>query len=278
MLPPIADRFIAGEDRESALDHVTALNGRNIGGLLNYLGEHHTDQATVEADVEAYLTLIEALSSRQERARLSVKPTQLGLELGIRRFEANLETIVSAADEAALVVWIDMEDHTTTDATIDVFERLAATYGDRVGLCLQANLRRTHGDLERLLSNEGRLRLVKGGYDEPVGIAYQSRHRIDTAYRELLTRAIETGRDGIAVASHDEEMIQFARRLQDHHGTTIEFQFLMGVRETLQTDLARTQPVWQYVPYGERWLAYFRRRVTERTDNLRFALKAVIAG
>ena len=117
---------------------------------------------------------------------------------------------------------------------------------------------------------------MKGAYDEPAEISYKQKSRVNEAYRELLAYAFEHFDGGIAVGSHDPAMIEYARDLHDEFGTDFEIQMLMGVREDAQFELAREYPVYQYVPYGDKWLSYFYRRVMERKENLFFALRAVL--
>ena len=276
MLPPIARRFVAGESREAALERARELNRRDIGAILNLLGEHYDDPEAAADDAAAYRELLAAIEEAGVRACVSVKPSQLGLEIDAATFREHAEAVVATAADRDGFVWFDMEDHTTTEATIEVFEAMTAVHPDGVGLCLQANLRRTDDDLDRLAGQPGRLRLVKGAYDPPNEVAYANRARVNEAYRDLLERAFRIHGGGIAVGSHDPAMIDHAIDLATAHGTDFEIQMLMGVREAAQVELAEAYPVWQYVPFGSRWLSYFWRRVSERKENVLFALRAVL--
>ncbi len=278
MLPPIADRFVAGESPATALEHVRRLNDRDVKAILNLLGEHYDDRDAVASDAAEYRHLVADIAGSGLEACISVKPSQLGLDLGADVFRSELATIVDTAAEHGVFVWIDMEDHTTTDATLDAFEGVAREHGGGVGVCVQANLRRTRADVRRLADVPGKVRFVKGAYEPPADIAYTDGARVDQEYRSLLAYAFEHYDGGIAVGSHDPAMLEHAIALHERHGTDFEIQMLMGVREDAQYDLADEYEVWQYVPYGERWKSYFYRRVTERTDNLRFALRAVLTG
>ena len=276
MIPPVASRFVAGESRDAAVERAGALNERGIGAILNLLGEHYGEREPADADAAAYETLLDALDGAGLRARLSAKPSQLGLRVGEDVFEANARRVVDAAAEHDAFVWFDMEDHRTTDATLDVFEAMTERHPGGVGVCLQANLRRTTDDLERLAGCAGRFRLVKGAYDEPAAVAYTDRRRVNEAYRALIDQAFRTHDGGVAVGTHDPAMIDHALAAREEHGGDLEIQMLMGVREAAQTELAAEHDVWQYVPYGSRWLSYFYRRVAERKENLLFALRAVL--
>ncbi|MEF8778601.1 MAG: proline dehydrogenase family protein, partial [Natronomonas sp.] len=250
MLPPIADNFVAGEDAATAIDHVRVCNENGIAGILNLLGEHYDRRAPADADTRAYRDLLRTIDETGIECCVSVKPSQIGLDVSPTAFEENLASIVETGQEHDCFVWIDMEDHTTTDATLDAFETHATATGGDVGVCVQANLKRTAEDIERLADLPGKVRLVKGAYDEPKSIAYREKTAIDEAYRELLEYSFETFDGGIAVGSHDPEMISLAAELHAEHGTDYEAQMLMGVREDAQRELAAEGiPTYQYVPY-----------------------------
>ncbi|NKE34823.1 proline dehydrogenase [Natronococcus sp. JC468] len=276
MIPPVASRFVAGEGPAGALEHVRQLNGRDVKAIVNLLGEHYDDREDVDADAREYRELVEDIARSDLEATISVKPTQIGLDLGERVFRENLEEIVETAADRGVFVWIDMEDHTTTDATLDAYEDLAREHGGGVGVCVQANLKRTRGDVERLADVPGKVRFVKGAYDEPPEIAYTDGAAVNREYEALLEFAFEQFEDGIAVGSHDPAMIERAIELHGEHGTDFEIQMLMGVRNDAQFELAEEYEVYQYVPYGARWKSYFYRRAMERKENLRFALRAVL--
>ncbi len=275
MIPPIASRFVAGETEATALERARRLNDRGIGAILNHLGEHYTQREPADEDTETYCTLIEDLTGTDLRACISVKPSQIGLDVSESVFRENLSRIVDRAGEADVFVWLDMEDHTTTDVTLDAFETEVRARDGGVGVCLQANLRRTPADLARLTDRPGKVRLVKGAYDPPADVALAGTE-VDDAYRELLAQAFAERDGGVAVGSHDPAMIAAAERLHEEYGTPYEIQMLTGVRESAQERLATDHEVWQYVPYGGKWLSYFYRRVAERRENLSFALRAIV--
>jgi proline dehydrogenase len=276
MIPPIARRFVAGETPATALEHVRECNDRGVGVLLNRLGEHYEDPTEADDDARAYAALLDDLAGTGLDACITVKPTQIGLDVSEARFRDNLRGIVDRADEHDRFVWLDMEDHTTTDATLDAFEEFVEARGGGMGVCLQANLKRTRDDIERFADVPGKIRLVKGAYDEPPATAYKSKERVNEVYEEYLEYMFEAYDGGIAVGSHDPVMIDRARELHDAHGTPFEIQMLMGVREDAQIDLAREYEVYQYAPYGGKWLSYFYRRMMERKENAGFALRAIL--
>ena len=293
MLPPIARRFIAGETPDAALEHARELNRRGISAILNLLGEHYDSLEEAEADATAYRAMVDAIAAADLDASISIKPSQLGLDLGEEPFRELLDDLVAHAAERDVFVWIDMEDYTTTDTTLDAYEALATEHADvattgstgttvteadrAVGVCVQANLRRTADDVERLADVPGKVRFVKGAYNEPAKVAYTDKARVNQAFRELIEYAFANFDGGIAIGSHDPEMIDLAKQLHEEHGTPFEVQMLMGVREDAQDELvAEGYEVWQYAPYGNRWLSYFWRRLRERKENVFFALRAIV--
>jgi proline dehydrogenase len=272
MLPPVASRFVAGEDAATALEHARRLNERSVGAILNLLGEHYTERGPADADAAAYRRLVEDVAGADLRARLSVKPTQLGLLVDEDLFREHLDALVDHAREHGAFVWVDMEAPDTVDATIDAVEPHLREGG--AGLCLQANLARTPEDIDRLAGLPGKVRLVKGAYTPPAGEGYRERDRVDGAFEACLERLFRS-HEGIAVGSHDPAMLARAATFGERYGTDYEIQMLMGVRTETQYDLAREREVWQYAPYGRKWLAYFSRRVTERWENAAFAVRAL---
>ena len=275
MIPPVANNFVAGEDVEGVLSHVADINDRGIRGIVNLLGEHYDDPSDAAADTDTYLELVERIDAADLDCCVSVKPSQVGLDVGTDAFRENLGRIVERADDRGVFVWVDMEGHETTDATLDAFEENARAYGD-VGVCVQANLKRTEEDLRRLADLPGKVRLVKGAYDEPKRIAYRDKATVDEKYREYLDLMFREFDGGIAVGSHDVQMVNYAADRYREYGTPFEVQMLMGVREDLQDELTESMPVYQYVPYGPKWFSYFTRRVRERKENALFALRAVL--
>jgi proline dehydrogenase len=277
MIPPIASRFVAGETPATALEHARETNEDGVKVILNLLGEHYHERDPADEDTRAYLDLVAEIGASDLDACVSVKPSQIGIDVSAEAFAENLRRVVEAGEDHGVFVWVDMEDATTTDDTLDAFEELARERGGGVGLCVQANLKRTPEDLERLADVPGKVRLVKGAYDESPDVAYKEKSRVDEQYRDLLRYLFETYDDGVAVGSHDPEMIELATELHAEHGTGFEFQLLMGVREDAQRELAAEgYDVWQYAPYGPKWFSYFYRRVRERKENLLFALRAVL--
>ncbi|MEF8802053.1 MAG: proline dehydrogenase family protein [Halolamina sp.] len=277
MIPPIASNFVAGETPAAALEHAAAQNRTGVKVILNLLGEHYDDPANAAADTKAYRALVRDIADSDIDACISVKPSQLGIDIGDDVFQSNYRSIVEVADEEGVFVWCDMEDADTTDITLDTFEEFAHEFEGGIGQCVQSNLTRTSDDLERLADVPGKIRLVKGAYDESPEISYTEKSKVDERYRADLETLFESYTGEIAVGSHDPEMIEYAEELSDEHDRPFEVQMLMGVREKAQQELtAEGREVWQYAPYGERWLSYFWRRLRERKENVLFALRAIV--
>ncbi|WP_435144955.1 proline dehydrogenase family protein [Halobaculum sp. P14] len=276
MIPPIASRFVAGETSASAFEHARAANDDGVSVILNLLGEHYDDRADADADAAAYEQLVADIADTDLDACVSVKPSQLGLDVGDDAFRANFRRVVEAGREHGVFVWCDMEDATTTDVTLDAFETLVREFDGGVGQCVQANLRRTRDDLDRLVDVPGKIRLVKGAYEEDSDVAYTDKADVNEAFRDDLELLFRERDGGVAVGSHDPAMISYAKELHDEYGTGFEVQMLMGVRPDAQRELAAEgYDVWQYAPYGDKWLSYFYRRVRERKENALFALRAI---
>lgn len=276
MIPPVANRFVAGESPEDVLTYTQQLNQDNINAIVNLLGEHYHERPPADEDMQTYLKLVQQIDAWGVNACISVKPSQIGIDVSSNAFTENLRRIHDTAADSDIFLWVDMEDHTTTDTTLDAVESLASGQGAGIGVCLQANLKRTRDDLERLAGLPVDVRLVKGAYDEPPRVAYQDKSAVNRNYKECLRYAFREFSGSVAVGSHDPDMISLAAGLHEEFGTDFQYQMLMGVREDAQRELAESHETWQYVPYGSKWASYFYRRVMERKENLLFAARAVL--
>jgi len=262
-----ARQWVAGEGMEDALRVAAQANARGIDALVNHLGEHYREKGPVEATTREYLGLVAAMSERGIRGTVSLKPTQFGVLIDKAYAFSQMLPVLDLTKAQGRPLWLDMEHAETTDATIWIGERLVER-DDRVGLCVQANLKRTAEDIDRLLERGTRIRLVKGAYKENPEIAYLRRADIDRAYLAHLETLFLRGRD-FAVGTHDGRMIQRTLELSREHATPFEFAMLQGVRDSLKTELVRQgHRVSEYIPYGPNWLPYFSRRLRERPRNI----------
>lgn len=272
-----ARRFIAGETLEDGLRVAAELNQKGLQVSMNHLGENVSSRGEAEAACESYQQMLRLLHERKINGNISIKPTHLGLKFAPALCQELLERLARSAAEFNNVVEMDMEDSPTTEATINLFEAVRRTH-ENLGLAVQAYLYRTARDLERLRPLRPRIRLVKGAYLEPAGVAFPKKAQVDENYRKLLQYLFENGFFP-AVATHDEAMIEFAKQLLARNGfdpSRFEFQMILGVRRDLQ--LALTGQGFRmriYIPFGREWLPYFMRRLAERPANFGFVLKSM---
>ena len=277
---PMVERFVAGDQLDDAIRVIHALNEKNIGGILDLLGEGVTDPAGAQIAADDYLRAVKRVEETGIDTTISVKLTQLGLAFDKGACIDHLRRISAEAQAVGMSVEIDMEQSDYVSATLDVFQVLVTDFPD-TRLALQAYLRRTPVDLEAMASLRPKIRLVKGAYAEPPELAFQKADEIDGQFRFLTEWLFARGTDP-GLATHDMKLINFAREVALRLGTGIdsyEIQMLYGVRRELQEELAaKGHKVRVYVPYGSAWYPYLMRRIAERPANLRFTLRAMIRG
>lgn len=273
-------RFVAGEDTQAALEAVRELGSRGILSTLDLLGESVHEQAEAERAANAYLQLLDDIRESGEESYISIKLTQLGLDIDTELCVRNLRPILDKARTYSTFVRFDMEGSKYTQQTLDIFYRLHEEYDDHCGVVIQSYLYRSLDDVEKLNAIGGRVRLCKGAYLEPSDIAYQSKDDVDANYLRLMERLLLHGRCP-AIATHDVVMINHARRFTQSHGipkSAFEFQMLYGVRRDLQERLAAEgYRIRCYIPFGTEWYPYFMRRLAERPANLMFVMRNLVA-
>ncbi len=273
-----ANRFVAGETIESAIAAVAELNRQGIAVTLDHLGEFVADEAEARAAAAYCVKTLEAIHTASVDSSLSLKLTQLGLDIRRELCLENIRMILDAASAYKLWVNIDMEDFSRCQATLDIFRELAASY-DNVQTVIQAYLYRSLDDVRDLAEMGASIRLVKGAYKEPETVAYPDKADVDANYIRMLD--VHLPSPGLtSIATHDEQIIDYAKRTIAEQGIAkdkYEFQMLYGIRTDLQQALAKEgHPVRVYVPYGDDWYGYFMRRLAERPANVEFVLKGVI--
>ena len=278
----VVGRFIAGESSEDAVAVTRRLVAAGLLTTIDFLGEDTTDQAQADAVVVAYLDLLTKLreSRLSSSAEVSIKPSALGLHLrdGPQLALENAELICHAARKADTAVTLDMEDHTTTDATLEILRTLRKEYPE-TGAVLQAYLYRTEADCCDLAEDGSRVRLCKGAYAEPEELAFQDRREIDKSYVRCM-KILMAGNGFPMLATHDPTLIEIGFKLANDYGRgpkDFEFQMLYGIRPSEQRRLANLgHAVRIYTPYGTDWYGYLIRRLAERPSNLRFFARSLI--
>jgi proline dehydrogenase len=275
-------RFVAGETLDEALPVLEQLRAAGLRTTVDLLGESVSAPAAASAAADGYLDTLAALADRDLDRNVSVKLSQMGLLLDPAVATANVRRIVGRATELDAFVRIDMEDHSTTDATLAIWRSVRPpdrSHGD-TGVVIQAALRRSGADLDGIIAEAGRVRLCKGAYHEPAGVAFGSRQDVDAAYEALMERLLSDA-EYPALATHDERLIGRAVAfVREHHlaRDRFEFQMLYGVRRDLQQQLvAAGYGVRVYVPFGTEWYPYFMRRLAERPANVAFVLRSVMS-
>lgn len=275
-------RFMPGETLDEALTAAIPLQAAGIGTMYTRLGENLADLAAADEVAAHYLGAIDKIVAAGITGEISVKPTQLGLD---HDTEACLAHLVRLADHAAAVgsyLWIDMEGSGYVEATIALYERLRTTH-PRTGICLQAYLRRTADDIERLRPLDPAIRLVKGAYDEPESIAYRDRRNVDANYLGLAVRFLLDGRGRpirLGLGTHDVTLIEQIATQLGAAGIgrdAYDVQMLYGIREADQFRLAKAgYRVQALIAYGEHWYPWYMRRLAERPANVWFALRQML--
>jgi proline dehydrogenase len=286
----MARRFVCGESIDAAIDAVSTLNGKGLYATLDFLGESVTDQQAARNAGDEYLRALDALAAAGARSNISLKLTQLGLDLGEEFCLRNVRRVVAHAKALDNFVRVDMESTAYTDRTLAIVRALHAEFGN-VGAVLQAYLYRTEADLLALADAGISIRLCKGAYREPADKAFPRKADVDANYAKLARMLLERcsrahqARDGripplAALATHDEKLIADAQAYAAERQLPrdlFEFQILYGVRRDLQAQLVSDGfAVRVYVPYGTHWYPYFMRRLAERPANLWFFVKSAL--
>ncbi|MCZ7381460.1 MAG: proline dehydrogenase family protein [Candidatus Methanoperedens sp.] len=269
-----ARRWIAGETLDDAILRTRKENNSGIGGIINFLGEHVRDEDEAKKNIEENQRILKAIEDSKLNASLSIKLTQLGLEIEKHFCLSNVEKIVSSAASKNIFVWIDMENSPYTEDTIYIYLEVFKKFKN-VGVAIQSNLKRSDSDVRRIAASGGIIRLVKGAYSEKSDIAYTSRKDITINYSKLMGYLFYKS-PFFAIATHDDLLINEALIANEAHRKRIEFQMLLGVREELKKELMKKGlTVVDYIPYGKNWLPYSSRRIRERKRNILLVFRSV---
>jgi proline dehydrogenase len=274
LLYRVAKRWIAGYSLDDAIKVAHDANNRKLRVILNRLGEHTPDEKLIQGYTEEYLRLLDLIRSEKIDGTISVKPSQLGLAANPSVYKTNLLRIVERAEGYDEFVWIDMENSPYTEETLQTYRELLPSHR-QLGVCLQANMKRTDSDLKDLISLGGTIRLVKGAYPETGEVAYKKRSDVDANYVRLMTMLFERG-GGFAIGTHDGKLIDKARELAKDHKPDFEFQLLKGIRDDIKPVLIEEgYRVSEYIPYGPEWYNYSKRRMRERKRNILLLLRSI---
>jgi proline dehydrogenase len=275
-----ARRFIAGETIDEAIASVSDLPGKGLNLTLDYLGESVSTADAAAAAASDYVAIIGAIVASGIERNISLKLTQLGLDVDRATAVDNMRRILEPADANGFFVRIDMENSPYTEATLGILETLWQQGHRNVGTVIQSCLKRSEGDVRRLNALGARVRLVKGAYKEPKSVAYQRKSEVDAAFVDLMRLLLDEGTYP-AIATHAPDMIAEAKAYAKSKGYAndrFEFQMLYGIRRDLQLSLVQEgYRVRVYVPFGKQWYPYFMRRLGERPANVSFVVRAMFS-
>src|SRR2546429_2655679 len=270
----VSRRFVAGEVLDDAVEATRALNKRGMHVSLDHLGENVSEAKEAASAAQDYINILDRIKQAGVDANISIKLTALGLDISQELCEQNLIRILEHGQQFPIFVRIDMEGSAYTEQTVDMTLRMHERF-EHVGTVIQSYLYRSREDLERLILQGVRVRLVKGAYKEPQATAYQNKSDVDRNYVQLMILLLSRGNHP-AIATHDEAIIDAACKHVRNHGiskSSFEFQMLYGIRRDLQEKLMKQGYNMRiYVPYGSQWYPYLMRRMAERPSNLMFVM------
>lgn len=273
-------RFMPGERLSDALDAAQSLVPARVGTIITRLGETLTGERNLDEVREHYVGALDEIARRGLPTQISVKPTQLGLDVSVEECVRQIAPIAAKSSQQGAILWIDMEDSSYVDRTLELYERLKATH-DQLGLCLQAYLFRTPKDLERLLAVRPAIRLVKGAYAEPEDVAFPAKKDTDDQFLSLGVRLLDAARTGGAFpvfGTHDMSLVQQLMRKAEAMGVApgqFEVHMLYGIRAAEQRALAQQgHAVRCLVSYGDNWFPWYMRRLAERPANVWFVVRS----
>ena len=280
LLRGLTQRYVAGEELADGIVVAQALNTQGLFVSLDHLGESVTNGAEARRATSAYLDALNAIAEEQVEANISLKLTQLGLDVSRELCVAHLRKILERARELDSFVRIDMESSAYTQRTLEVHQELWEAGFRNVGIVLQAYLYRTERDVGRAIEMGVQVRLCKGAYLESSRVAFPDKAEVDANYERLMERLLVEGTHP-AIATHDERLIRRAQQIAKHENIApdrFDFEMLFGVRRDLQLRLAlERHRVRVYLPYGKEWYPYLVRRLAERPANVAFFVRALIA-
>jgi proline dehydrogenase len=276
-------KFMPGEDMGAALDAAASFSSQRMGTVITALGERVSKREEAEAVRDHYLELLNAISNRSLPTHVSVKLTHLGLDIDVESCAASIDALATRAEQVGSFLWIDIEESWYVDATLDMFRRARAKH-QRVGLCLQAYLRRTAADLESLMPLKPAIRLVKGAYREPPEVAFPKKSDTDDAYYSLSDRMLTAAATGGAFpvfGTHDLQLLARIRARAEALGvppTGYEIHMLYGIKTADQRALRDQGATMRIlISYGTHWFPWYVRRLAERPANVWFVVRSMVS-
>jgi proline dehydrogenase len=274
----LAQRFVAGETLDEAIPKIRQINKKDVKITLDLLGENVSDRKTADETVQNYIDLLKGINKAGIDGTISVKLTMMGLDIDREYCKDNLFSLLDVAREEDQFVRIDMEGSENTQATIALFKEAFRHYGKSVGVVIQAYLHRSKEDIPELARMGADIRLCKGAYNEPERIALQNMSAIRAAYKEY-AKILLAETSCPRIATHDDELVNWTKKYAEEQTigkARFEFQMLYGLRQDTMEELAASGYNTRiYVPYGTMWFPYFKRRLTERKENIWFVLSTV---
>ncbi len=274
----VSRRFVAGEVVEDAIEATRALNKENMHVSLDHLGENVSDAKEAMSAAQDYIAILDCVKQASVDANISIKLTALGLDISQELCEQNVCRILEHAQQVPIFVRIDMEGSAYTEQTVDITLRMHKQY-EHVGTVIQSCMHSSKKDVEQLIAQGVRVRLVKGAYKEPKMVAFQQKSEVDHNFIRLMTMLLQRG-NYPAIATHDEAIINATCKFARDNGiskSAFEFQMLYGIRRDLQEKLVNQGYNMRiYVPYGSQWYPYLMRRMAERPANLLFVMSNAI--
>jgi proline dehydrogenase len=269
----VAKRWVAGYNAEEAMDAALDTNSHRMSAILNFLGEDTTDTKLVDMAVNEYLLLMDLMHARKVQGCVSVKPTQIGLSIDYNMCLQNFSRLATRARELGQFIWLDMESVKSTEDTIAIYLELYKQY-DMIGIAVQSYLRRSASDLLHIIECGGKIRLVKGAYNESEEHSFTANEEVNANYLKLMKMLFES-KNYFAIATHNSFLIEEAISMGKN--TKFEFQMLKGIRDELKLELVtKGFAVAEYIPYGNQWLPYSVRRIMERKRNLLLLARSLI--
>lgn len=273
----MARRWIAGSSMQEALEYARQANSIGMKAIINCLGEHSISKDEAKSSTDEYIRLVDAMHSRGIDGSISVKLTQIGLDVDYDTCNGNLIGIIRHASMYDMFIWIDMESSPYYERTVSMYLDMLKHYR-HIGLAYQAYIKEHSLDIMHILESGGIVRLVKGAYREDASIAYRSKRHVNASFRRLMRILFKHSRGMFAIATHDNALIEEAIALsKEHQGKEFEFQMLKGIRDDLKHMLVRQGfKVAEYIPYGINISGYVYRRIRERPSNLLLLARSLL--